>query len=600
MKIVELYQRPSSKPLPVRIQIQHYALNGGVGRQDRKVSLDSIPEIKLQPHTTGARKRSHRNKMKIEQVNRHEETSYMLDEETNRAILQSIVAKDEISKYLSPLRFMEINTWRKEVPYGLNHESDNDRRKWRTPLEILCSVTGQASLTRSPSPPGGRSSAKPNEDKTKTKASAPVTRDTSAHVRNERSNIFTQYTSVGNNYLDGSIVGAKPQTKSRQGRLGYLETGHKYVTRPMTSPERHPILTKINSERLVATRQTSDPLPNGIGNQHSSNRPYTRDVATPNIYNRTPVTSPSNIKHSSQPSWQTNSKQFGRSVDSGQMSARPRIRSGSELHRPRSGFESRIGGNSERSVPPINPHPPGLRRHNSDITQSDPNIAYVPISPKRAPHYRRDPINTKVKNYYAARIAANDVIMTSPTHSTPPPHIPVPENSKKKLKYYNTTYRPSSQPGKFSNGITPRIVYANDVIARADAEAKMTSSVITSHHSPWVTQALPHLSGATEHNMSSAERDGYYVSRKPSKTVSFRLENGESSPRIAKNQNSNDNVSMVVVNMDGQYNQLPSNRGNSLAALNRPVMSPRSSLNIRESSTGFTQTGSVPTITVRQ
>uniref|UniRef100_H2Y398 Uncharacterized protein n=4 Tax=Ciona intestinalis TaxID=7719 RepID=H2Y398_CIOIN len=229
MKIVELYQRPSTKSLPVRIQIQHYALNGGVGRQDRKVSLNSIPEIKLQPHTSGARKRSHRNKMKIEQVNRHEETSYMLDEETNRAILQSIVAKDEISKYLSPLRFMEINTWRKEVPYGLNHESDNDRRKWRTPLEILSSVTGEASLTRSPSPPSGRSSTKPNEDKTKTKASAPVTHDTSAHSRNERSNIFTQYTSVGNDYLDGSTVGAKPQTKSRQGRPGYLETGHKYV-----------------------------------------------------------------------------------------------------------------------------------------------------------------------------------------------------------------------------------------------------------------------------------------------------------------------------------------------------------------------------------
>ncbi|XP_039253163.2 uncharacterized protein LOC120330330 isoform X2 [Styela clava] len=82
--------------------------------------------------------------MKLEQLNKHEEMSYMEDAEANEAILKNTISKDELCRFLSPLKFLEIETWRKEVPSGDNiDEAEIEHRKWRTPIEILIPSAGR-------------------------------------------------------------------------------------------------------------------------------------------------------------------------------------------------------------------------------------------------------------------------------------------------------------------------------------------------------------------------------------------------------------------------------------------------------------------------
>lgn len=89
-------------------------------------------------------KRHPNSNMKLEQLNKHEEKSYIEDAEANEAILKNTVSKEELSRFLTPLKFLEIETWRKEVPFGDTiDEAEVEHRRWRTPIEILLPTVGR-------------------------------------------------------------------------------------------------------------------------------------------------------------------------------------------------------------------------------------------------------------------------------------------------------------------------------------------------------------------------------------------------------------------------------------------------------------------------
>ncbi|XP_076823542.1 uncharacterized protein LOC143469665 isoform X2 [Clavelina lepadiformis] len=596
MKIEELYEPIEVESRPVIIHMPTHVTKAP--KRSKKIIKTKLPRasnIKLSPVQKQRQRRP--SMMRLDQVNRHEEHSYLMDEETNQAILENTISKDELCRYLSPLKFLEIDTWRREVPFGLGHENEPDRRKWRTPIEILTARKGskvgdpQSIETSNPDPKLVRSKTSLErrqnlsvKRRISTKLAETADKDNSRHPE-----------SPPNMDLSSRL---KPGSATAQ-RHCQQPSDH---TRPVTSPEKTEMISHINYENIVTSSRPSGAKIYGRSGDLSPNLTnrsgYSSNERVPSsgaLYNRSPHSSSASLRRSRNSNSSTLDKirnrpfyeikdldylrsPHQRSNDDGeeegiaQHPSLPSFQPGtwkrsftsSKIRKIPTGFRPRIRSEKENSFETklslYKPHPPNPDQKKLVTSFSDPNIAYVPeSSPKNVSNQKKKQMHDKVKNYYAQSLALP--VQISPLEGD--------DEAVNAVASYNTvcgsiTDRSSVTPRQATTlqvspvSVSPRIIYP---------PTTRSLNKSSSNHSPWVSQALPDLS---LNDKARAESDGYYV-RKPNKSVTFRLREEQGDITGYRRGpvgecGQKPDVSMVVVNID-QVHSTPRNAISSNGAI---------------------------------